>query len=83
MDLEEAKELLEEDLQDEKQQKNFWKIIEEFELENHDGYKIIENINKFKILDRIILKPYHRKLIPLLLLSETVQQMNSKKRKLK
>lgn len=80
MEVEEAKTLLKnEGKRGQEFEMCFWKVVKEYESQNHDGFEFIRNSNKFQILDELIFKPQHRKLVPLLLLNRTKERMCKKK----
>lgn len=80
MEVKEAKTIMETGIFDESKDECFWKIFKEFQVENHNGYEIIKNLNKYKVLDEILFEEYHRKLVPLLLLNKTKEKMKKKER---
>lgn len=75
VELEEAKKFLNEE-EENFDNNQFEKVLGEFEMNSHDGYRLLKTVNKFRIIDKVFFKPHHRKLIPLLLLRDTMKGMN-------
>lgn len=65
-----------------KSKKEFWKLVQEFDKKNHDGYRLLKNQNKFEIFEWVFFEDYHRALVPLLQLNSIKEKKEEEYKKL-